>query len=227
MSTNTPKLDWVESLRCDGTIRIFPDPPADDDQLWLLLARAARALQAEDIELRNALSQNPHGRQVGQGLSYRVFEHNLVYPIFRDWCRDQRVMWEEPPDASYQDAAPRKPDEKRQSAKYIDLQLDLKHGGRLRFEAKWWIRSSGPRVTFEHDLERMSGSEPSGRNFCMAFWYGIPAEHQKDFQFKGEAPFDKEPVFAACFPSRVFTWWHEKEHRKTTDGYFAMVVWEA
>lgn len=60
-----------------------------------LAETAGRALLKEDRLLQSSFGSSHLYDGVGRGLSYWLFEHNLVYPIFREWAQTHSVLWDE------------------------------------------------------------------------------------------------------------------------------------
>lgn len=233
----------VQRTRNSG-IDVWMPLGAPDDPLNELLERAARALKLEDERIRQALASSTEPEayaRCGHGLSYWVFEHNLLLPIFLDWVRTHVVRWDEPvlrdlgqpsgvstPAEAIKRSKVRVEDSKR---RLVDLQLVLPASERgddaqlVRFEAKWWVLKRAARHV-KADVKKLREMSGSGdRAVLLTFWYGVDAKIDDDL---GEAntPSGTKPLMAATFDTTVYPWWLEEKNRTLTDGYFALVAYE-
>ena len=96
----------------------------DDLRRLMELARSALARENSELEAAFASGNAEFYGKCAHGLSYWVFEQNLVYLIFKTWIPHSLVEWESPYPHSSEKA---------------DLVIFSKpHEPRFVFEAKWW-----------------------------------------------------------------------------------------
>ncbi len=207
----------------------------DDGPLRTLLEAATLELQSEDGLLRDAIrsaKDQEWGKLQPQGLSYWVFEHNLVYPIFRRWIRiADRVEWDErqvPRKGGPRSASLEAEEQtKRLERSFVDL-VAIVDGRRYLFEAKWWAYGSATGV-LNNDVKKLRSqleASDGTRAFLITFWYGAN-DQADDFDLTGKLEGlagTVTPVFAGVFGTSVYTRW--LEHPKQADGYFALVAFE-
>lgn len=224
----------------DG-MRLWTKPGSEGDALVPLLRRATSALMFEDNRLREALSDSAAKQNYttcGHGLSYWVFEHNLVYPIFLAWVRTHHVRWDEP---AMERVEP-KPLERgepasRKEAKgdssstrsLVDLQLALEPGNIVRLEAKWWMLNNS-RHHVEADANKLKRICKSfgGRAVLLTFWYGLEdarASEMEDALTKAPG-LGAEMFFAGTFRSSVYPSWLKNKPSLTDAGYFTLAALE-
>jgi hypothetical protein len=206
-----------------------------DAELQRLVESAGRALLKEDRLLQASFGTSPFYDTVGRGLSYWLFEHNLVYPIFREWAQTLDVIWDER-DATWDAATARwhrpnaSAEERRkrhrsQPRGFLDLQVLRDSGSRWLFEAKWWnsVRATG---AVRDDVKKLRDHlRPRERGFVLAFWYGGRDSSQKDFDAVALEAIDAPAVFSVAFPSHVVNTWRGQAPSPEW-GYFAMTVFE-
>lgn len=210
-----------------------------------LLESATRELQKEDGNLREALASAKNQRWTRtrpHGLTYWVYEHNLVYPIFRSWVRlADQVEWDESqvPRQTRSRGTPSRAERRgrtgRGERKFVDLVVCLDDDVHF-FEAKWWAYGSARRV-LESDVQKLRSLKVKppvaktthSRRFLLTFWYGTNSEIKNDFaKAEGQSrTLGIEPVFAGMFGTSLYTWWVKAPQEPTREnGYFALVAFE-
>lgn len=235
---------WTPETKSGVEVWLPPGPKVKDP-LDPLLERAARALKLEDERIRQALASSTVPKayeRCGHGLSYWVFEHNLLLPIFLDWAKTHVVRWDEPecsnirkPSGVSTDAdALERADSEDSNYRLVDLQLALSasdgvpNGQIVRLEAKWWVLKRSA-IDVAKDVKKLRDMKGAGeRAVLLTFWYGVNDEFGKDME-AANRPKDTKPLMAAVFDTTVYPWWWGKEkesERKLMDGYFAMVAFE-
>lgn len=222
-----------------------------EPELARMLQRATSALRKEDARIHKTLanSEQPAAyKRCGHGLSYWVFEHNLVYPIFLEWARTHVVHWDEHvvPTSEGVGRVRRDelPDERKRPAKgespkrsewsatrsLIDLQVKLADE-MVRLEAKWWVTDAAQGyVTADARKIRNICRDKGGRALLLTFWYGLHEERGKDLDNAGEVARDmkSEIIFAGTFDSMIHVpkrW--NKGPEGLRQGYFTMVALDA
>lgn len=196
---------------------------------------AALALLEEDRRLYAALGVREFYSNKARGLAYWVFEHNLVYALFRAWAPWYDVVWDEllptgEPAAKSQtrlnqDAAaavePPRSHSGQAMREFIDLRVNWSRSeSTLLFEAKWWNRTSD---ALSADLERLGRRSAMGYEcYQLVFWYGSEATRRADFAaaegqleaLRSSSGLNLTSLFAATFPTQL----------ANGQGYFAMGV---
>lgn len=222
-----------------------PEHPAVRGKLFDLASRATYALGDEDVILGEAMGNSRRKSayaRCAHGLSYWVFEHNLVFPIFRDWVRTEHVFWDARPVKPDALSQPRPADplgkraetrkstsaEKSSTASYIDLQV-VRGRSTWRFEAKWW-NSGTAKSILAADAKKLRDARQSetDRSFLITFWCGL-LENVPNELAKAKRDAAREPsvqgtlAFSGHFPSIVYD---AKTRRRRDDGYFMVGVFE-
>lgn len=192
-----------------------------DNELAELMRLAFDALCAEDEELADILgARGAIGREYQErgapGLSYWVFEHNLVYTIFKAWARSYRVLWDERVNARWSgrfDATARQSAANdNQPRSLIDLQVITARADdeRWLFEMQWLNNSKG----VEHarkdadklrsilNARRSSRGEKRPRAFLLGIWSNVESQLANDFDWlRGNRPARTKAAFYGILPS--------------------------
>lgn len=210
--------DWAESLLSKKEVVREWYPQGGPTAVVQLLSRAIHALKKEDEWLHSSLAANASEyEKCSHGLAYHVFEHNLVLPIFREWARTHKVIWDENVEV------------KRKA--FVDLQVQARQPPRewYLFEAKWWARGKARRL-FPKDVAKLTKASHRGDGYVLAFWCGHWHAWQKDFSGShfNERYMAGEPAFAGAFPAHVYLPQCKdcKPQGSDDQGYFAMVAWK-
>jgi hypothetical protein len=227
-------------------VRIWRRAGARFDEVNDLLECATDELCREDIQFANALAARAENYPAhGHGLAYYVFEHNLVFPIFRSWVASKRlVLWDEKPvhRVSVRKTTTRPPEDQRKQVRdgvtitksFVDLQVRLQErwtGAKIgRFEAKWWQESRATRyVASDADKLRRIARSHSGRGFLITFWYDVKGEgpfaaNMKAAEDTASRKMKADLVFAGRFESKIYCYWCDDPRPRP--GWFVMAVFE-
>lgn len=211
------------------------DQSTKDKLLRQLFEAAVRELEDEDQRLFRAFGRAGKWKdEQCQGLAYWVYEHNLVFPIFRAWLPlVYRVIWDEDLHRLMKDGrrrdgtceADRSGQTARTERRFIDLAVEPTEGApRWLFEAKWWAYGDAKTVLGK-DIGRLRSSQCNGgAGYLLTFWYGAADALAKDLRDADQAVagLGVKMNFVGVFPTHVFTWWDRKKAAET--GYFAMVA---
>ena len=214
----------------------FSSQWAANRQFVELMTLAFDGLRNEDAQLSGALTRGKLAAEYRErgapGLSYWVYEHNLVYPVFKAWALKHRVLWDEAPTAQWKkpfDAATREPpaNDTRQQ-KLIDLQVLLDKSGdeRWLFEAQWLNNERGVTHAQQdavklHHVRLARGKKPT-RLFLLGLWYNYTDSIDEDLEWVRNCPDGTNPAFLGLFPSTV----PGKKKGPPVDGYHFVAVFE-
>lgn len=202
-----------------------------------LFEAAARELEEEDQRLFRAFGRAGKWKnEQCQGLAYWVFEHNLVFPIFRAWLPlVYQVTWDEcvhkrrngeKREASRKVEASGGTGRKERGREYIDLVVVPSEGAPpWLFEAKWWA-SGDAKAVLGKDADRLRPPRADkGEGYLLTFWYGSDDELAQDLANaeRDAKELRLDMLFVGVFPTHVYTWWNEQEKR-SGPGYFALVA---
>lgn len=223
---------FVQKVRNDGSAESFRTEA--DEKFRDLMRRMHQALQREDRELARALDPGTelgkeYSRRGAPGLAYWVFEHNLVYSIFKEWAPRYRVLWDERPGALWSEFEPvdRAPAAKNASRKLVDLQVvDEKGDARWYFEAKWMNNSSGVGGA-TRDITKLNeisnGEAGPHRRFVIGIWCNSADKLETDLADQRRWQTDKVlPMYSGAFASRV----PSKTKGEVEPGHIFIAVWE-
>lgn len=150
-----------------------------DVHTFRLFERALCALDTEDKRLRKALQARPNSAlrtsKSSHGLGFWVFEHNLVYEVFKAWLPRADVMWEcpipgEDGEHGYWDMVgdpPRSNRKKPRRSGWFDLAISGDDDAiSAVFEFKWWPRLGSARK----DLQKLAACGGEYSKFFVGFW---------------------------------------------------------
>lgn len=203
------------------------------DPIHGLLSVATTALYREDQLLHDAFSRRRERAgfapaldgvdKWARGLSFWVFEHNLVFPIFRAWLPlVNDIRWDENADGIAGGA---------RGSRFPDLRIECGTNGTAwyAFELKWWNLGRGERV-LGGDADKLRKLVDDHRTsmpqeghllgaFVLATWWGTSESIGDDFRVASDPGAGLRPVFAGIFPSNVL---FEKCH---VAGYMALVAY--
>ena len=202
-----------------------------ESKLRELFEAAVRELEEEDVRLFRAFGQAGDWKNAQcQGLAYWVFEHNLVFPIFRAWLPlVHRVWWDEDIHrARGEQREDSNTDEKpgRRNREYINLVVEKRKGApKWLFEAKWWAYGAAKSL-LSKDVRRLRRARAGkDQGYLLTFWYGSTGELKSDLERAQEQAkgLDLTMLFVGVFPTHVYTWW-DKQNPKSDIGYFALVA---
>lgn len=196
-----------------------------DPEFTELMNAALVALQHEDAALRAALG-SPVYDHVSRGLAYHVFEHNLVYTVFKAWAPRYRVVWDEMTRPG-----------QHPSRQFIDLKVLSGRGDgkpKWLFEAKWWNGGSvGRRLGVDIGKLRreLKSNAPPKRAYVLAWWWGKLEDFENDFT-KAEKQFRDAAsggmAYAGAFPTDALDWAKRSrvERARLEAAYFAQACFE-
>jgi hypothetical protein len=191
-----------------------------------LSTRAFEALRKEDKAVWDALVTkgdfgDDYCARSAPGIGYWVFEHNIVYEIFKAWAPKYRVLWDEKPTASWPgsvalSAAP------ANDSRFPDLQVVMnpKKDVRWFFEAKWLNNKA--KASVEKDVKKLRNlhTRPkSSRAFLIGIWNNVLEKRRSDIDWISDID-GADAVFLGWFTSRVRT------RREAANGYHFVAVLE-
>lgn len=202
-----------------------------------LFEAAVRELEEEDQRLFRAFGRAGKWKdEQCQGLAYWVFEHNLVFPIFRAWLPlVHRVTWDEcihrrkdgrQRESSLDVEVSGGTGRKERGRELIDLVVEPSEGAPpWLFEAKWWAYGKAESVLGEDANRLRPPVAGDGQGYLLTFWYGADGELARDLERAAADATELrlEMLFVGVFPTHVYTWW-DKHDKKEGTGYFALVV---
>ena len=189
------------------------DQSTSESKLRELFEAAVRELEEEDVRLFRAFGQAGDWKNAQcQGLAYWVFEHNLVFPIFRAWLPlVDRVWWDEDIHrARGEQREDSNTDEEpgRRNRDYIDLQVEHEKGvPKWLFEAKWWAYGKAEALLSKHVARLRKARVGNDQGFLLTFWYGSTGELKSDLERAQEQAkgLDLTMLFVGVFPTHVYT----------------------
>jgi hypothetical protein len=174
---------------------------------------ALGALEAEDRRLALAFEQggNRGGADFNRGLAYWVFEHNLVYEIFKAWLPVLEAHWE----VQYQ--------ESREKADLVIFE-----GGTpvAVIETKWWMNNHQKTLAaLDADVTKLRGwNRGTPLRVQLGFWYSRNSDEQWEQDISDVRKYcaghgdGVVPFYAGRFVTDVAAF------RESGGAYFAMVA---
>lgn len=167
-----------------------------------LFETALRALAAEDLALRQALTSSPSAfrRWMREGayplgLGYTVFETTLAYTIFKAWLPVTGVAWE----LAY-------PDGSKKQADLVVMDDDPPTPSAM-VELKWWSSESEDAHGYLlSDIKKLRDHSGDNDKFLMTFWWDEPSDIAASLQnvatfVESKASPHAVPVFWGAFPT--------------------------
>jgi hypothetical protein len=193
-------------------------------ELKRLLNIAAQALAVEDralwdaLEAQSALRKEPLDND--RGLTYWVYETNLVYTIWKAWLHHAKVRWE----------APRQEKEDTSRRRWIDLQVEA-DGVEYLIEAKWWqLTTEKANGLVFSDMDKLKNlAEKNEACLMLTFWSGAAGELAKDVEEaqtqiqarKKDAKPEWDMAYIAAFTADSLY-----SQKRNDAGYFMLAVWK-
>lgn len=194
---------------------------APDSDLARLCTAASRELEREDRALQAAFEEGAkrgHYGEVGQGLTYWLYETTLVYIIFRAWIPIANVAWEHAIGSSSTRPSEISAGRRGASEKCDLMLLDDKNAPQAAFEAKWWNSSSAAAgALLLEDAAKLRRTCEDLEKYLLAFWWGTDAQ--------------KDMADATAFCEMHGLWLRYADTfgttlRRSVRGYFALSVIE-